>query len=61
VRHPTARPLRDYRCHSSAETIEKALTGSYRAEHLLRWNRHSPSTRLTTRRYLLATCGSRPC
>jgi transposase len=26
--------LRDYRCHSSAETIEKALTGSYRAEHL---------------------------
>jgi transposase len=25
---------RDYRCHSSAETIEKALTGSYRAEHL---------------------------
>lgn len=26
--------LRDYRCHSSAETIEKALTGHYRAEHL---------------------------
>jgi transposase len=26
--------LRDYRCHSSAATIEKALTGSYRAEHL---------------------------
>ena len=26
--------LRDYRCHASAETIEKALTGSYRAEHL---------------------------
>jgi transposase len=26
--------LRDYRCHSSAEKIEKALTGSYRAEHL---------------------------
>jgi transposase len=26
--------LRDYRCHSSVETIEKALTGSYRAEHL---------------------------
>jgi transposase len=26
--------LRDYRCHSSAETIEKALTGSYRPEHL---------------------------
>ena len=26
--------LRDYRCHSSAETIEKALTGNYRAEHL---------------------------
>jgi len=26
--------LRDYRCHSSAETIEKALTVSYRAEHL---------------------------
>jgi transposase len=26
--------LRDYRCHSSAETIEKSLTGSYRAEHL---------------------------
>jgi transposase len=26
--------LRDYRCHSSAETIEKALTGTYRAEHL---------------------------
>lgn len=21
--------LRDYRCHASAETIEKALTGSY--------------------------------
>jgi transposase len=27
--------LRDYRCHASAETIKKALTGSYRAEHLL--------------------------
>jgi transposase len=26
--------LRDYRCHSSAETIEEALTGSYRDEHL---------------------------
>jgi transposase len=26
--------LRNYRCHASAETIEKALTGSYRAEHL---------------------------
>lgn len=26
--------LRDTRCHSSAETIEKALTGHYRAEHL---------------------------
>jgi hypothetical protein len=26
--------LRDYRCHVSAGTIEKALTGSYRAEHL---------------------------
>jgi transposase len=26
--------LRDYRCHSDAETIEKALTGNYRAEHL---------------------------
>ena len=26
--------LRDYRCHATAETIEKALTGNYRAEHL---------------------------
>jgi transposase len=26
--------LRDIRCHSSSETIEKALTGHYRAEHL---------------------------
>jgi len=26
--------LRHYSCHSSIETIEKALTGSYRAEHL---------------------------
>jgi transposase len=26
--------LRHYNCHSSAETIAKALTGSYRAEHL---------------------------
>jgi transposase len=26
--------LRDYRCHASTETIKKALTGSYRAEHL---------------------------
>src|ERR1700681_833599 len=26
--------LRDYRCHASIETIETALTGSYRAEHL---------------------------
>ena len=26
--------LRDYRCHATVETIEKALTGSYRAEHL---------------------------
>src|SRR5258705_13668355 len=26
--------LRDYRCHSSAEAIEKAFTGNYRAEHL---------------------------
>ena len=27
--------LRHYSCHSSAEMIAKALTGSYRAEHLL--------------------------
>src|SRR6476619_2686705 len=26
--------LRDYRCHSGVEAIEKALTGNYRAEHL---------------------------
>jgi transposase len=26
--------LRDSRCHANAETIEKALTGNYRAEHL---------------------------
>ena len=26
--------LRDYRCHAGAETIENALTGNYRAEHL---------------------------
>jgi len=26
--------MRDTRCHSSAEVIEKALTGHYRAEHL---------------------------
>ena len=26
--------MRHYSCHSSAETIAKALTGSYRAEHL---------------------------
>ena len=26
--------LRDYRRHSSTKTIEKALTGNYRAEHL---------------------------
>src|SRR4051812_21894979 len=26
--------LRDYRCHATMETIEKALTGNYRAEHL---------------------------
>src|ERR1700726_3716627 len=26
--------LRHYSCHSSIETIEKALTGNYRAEHL---------------------------
>src|ERR1700682_6376762 len=26
--------LRDSRCHATVETIEKALTGSYRAEHL---------------------------
>src|SRR4030095_15480529 len=26
--------LRDYRCHSDAEPIEKPLTGNYRAEHL---------------------------
>ncbi|WP_247566043.1 hypothetical protein [Bradyrhizobium sp. 151] len=26
--------VRHYSCHSSAETIAKALTGSYRAEHL---------------------------
>jgi hypothetical protein len=25
----------DYRCHSSAEATEKALTGNYRAEHLI--------------------------
>src|SRR4030081_2986793 len=28
--------LRDYRCYASADTIEKALTGNYRAEHLFR-------------------------
>jgi len=26
--------LRDTRCHATVETIEKALTGHYRAEHL---------------------------
>src|SRR5215475_488469 len=26
--------MRDRRCHATAETIEKALTGNYRAEHL---------------------------
>src|SRR5450759_883167 len=26
--------MRDTRCHSSAEVIEQALTGHYRAEHL---------------------------
>lgn len=26
--------LRDYRCHATAETIQKALTGNYRPEHL---------------------------
>jgi len=26
--------LRDSRCHASAETIAKALTGNYRSEHL---------------------------
>jgi hypothetical protein len=26
--------MRDTRCHSSAEVIEKALTGHYRGEHL---------------------------
>src|ERR1700692_2884603 len=26
--------LRHYQCHASADTIEKALTGSYRSEHL---------------------------
>ena len=26
--------MRDIRCHSSVEMIEKALTGHYRAEHL---------------------------
>jgi hypothetical protein len=26
--------LRDRRCHATVETIEKALTGNYRAEHL---------------------------
>jgi len=44
--------LRHYSCHSSAETIAKALTGSYRTEHLLRSSRHSPCTTLTTRRHL---------
>lgn len=43
--------LRDYRCHVSPETIEKALTGNYRAEQYLRSNRRLPSMRLTTRRY----------
>ena len=52
--------LRHYSCHSSAETIAKALTGSYRAEHCLRSSRPSPSTTLTTRRHLPATPGSKP-
>ncbi|MFB6421048.1 hypothetical protein [Bradyrhizobium tunisiense] len=26
--------LHDYRCHASAEIVEKALTGSYRSAHL---------------------------
>jgi transposase len=26
--------MRDSRCHATVETIEKALAGNYRAEHL---------------------------
>ena len=26
--------MRDRRCHATVETIEKALAGNYRAEHL---------------------------
>src|SRR4051812_38289405 len=42
--------LRHYSCHSSVETIAKALTGSYRAEHLFASIRHSPFTMRITRR-----------
>ncbi|MGY4291838.1 hypothetical protein ACVWXO_011104 [Bradyrhizobium sp. LM2.7] len=39
--------LRHYSCHSSAETIAKALTGSYRAEHLFALEQaHCPLRRL---------------
>ena len=30
--------MRDSRCHATVETIEKALAGNYRAEHLSRSN-----------------------
>ncbi|WP_247338161.1 hypothetical protein [Bradyrhizobium sp. CW4] len=53
--------LRHYSCHSSAETIAKALTGSYRAEHLFALEQALALYDAYHEKHLLATPGSKPC
>jgi hypothetical protein len=53
--------LRHYSCHSSAATIARALTGSYRTEHLFALEQALALYGAYRERYRPATCESKPC
>ncbi|WP_247454210.1 hypothetical protein [Bradyrhizobium sp. 174] len=53
--------LRHYSCHSSVETIAKALTGSYRSSICLCSGSHLRFTTPTTRRHSPAKPQLKPC
>jgi len=50
---------RDVRCKASAETIEQALTGNYRSEHVFALRQWLNSTSSTTRRWPSVTSRSK--
>ena len=52
--------LRDYRCHASVRQSRRRSPVATAPSTCLRWNRHSPSTTLTTIRCRPATPGSKP-